>query len=89
MPIVIPVFIVCKCRVASPMAFTETLISPSFVALRMLKGISSTPGIQSIRNWPGLALAHCLSVKRYVLTERLSVIICSIFVVRRVLASVR
>jgi hypothetical protein len=33
------------------------------VVLRIHKGISSMPGIHSIRNWPGLALAHCLSVK--------------------------
>jgi hypothetical protein len=62
---------------------------PSFVTLRMLKGISSTPGIHSIRNCPGLASAHCLSMKVYVLTEGLSVITCVIFVVRRVLVAVR
>jgi hypothetical protein len=55
----------------------------------MLKGISSMPGIQNIINWPGLALAHCLSMNVYVLTDGLSVIICAILVVRKVLAAVR
>lgn len=89
MPIVSLVFMLCKCCVASPTAFTETLILPFLVALKMLNGISSMPGIHSIRNWPGLALAHCLSLNIKVLTEGLSVIICSIFVVRKVLAAVR
>jgi hypothetical protein len=38
----------------------------------MLSGISSTPGIQSIRNCPGLALLHSLSVKEKVFTVGLS-----------------
>jgi hypothetical protein len=38
----------------------------------MLSGISSMPGIQSIKNCPGLALLHCLSVNVKVLTVGLS-----------------
>ena len=89
MPIVAPVFMACRCCVASPTAFTATLTSPSLVTFSMLNGISSIPGIQSIKNWPGLALAHCLSVNVYVLTDGLSVITCVIVVVRKVLALVR
>ena len=63
MPMVAPAFRVCRCWVALPTFFTATLISPFFVVLRMLKGISSMPGIHSIRNWPGFASVHCLSVK--------------------------
>ena len=61
MPMVSPRFMVCRWRVASPtfLTVTDTLLSWVFM---MLSGISSIWGIQSMRNCPGLALAHCLSV---------------------------
>jgi hypothetical protein len=42
------------------------------LASKMLNGISSMPGIQSIRNCPGLALLQSLSVNVKVLTVGLS-----------------
>ena len=48
----------------------------------MLSGISSMPGIQSIKNCPGLALLHSWSVNTKVFTDGLSVRICTIWVVR-------
>ena len=47
---------------ASPtfLTVTDTLVPFVFI---MLRGISSMVGIQSMRNCPGCALAHCLSVK--------------------------
>jgi len=60
-PMVSPVFILCRWRVASPtfLTVTWTRVSVAFITLR---GISSMPGIQSIRNCPGLALAQSLSL---------------------------
>ena len=61
MPMVSPCFMVCRWWVASPTFLTVTdTLSP--VVFMMLRGISSMVGIQSMRNCPGLALAHCLSV---------------------------
>ena len=73
---------------ASPKAFTvtETALSSVFI---MLRGISSTWGIQSIRNCPGLALAQSLSVSVKVLTIGLSGFTLKMGVVLRVLSSVR
>ena len=72
---------------ASPKAFTvmETVLSSVFI---MLRGISSTCGIQSMRNCPGLALAQSLSVKVKVLTVGVSVFTLKMGVVLRVLSSV-
>jgi hypothetical protein len=53
----------------------------------MLNGISSMPGIQSIKNCPGLALEHNLSGMMKVLTVGLSTRICTISVVLSVLAA--
>lgn len=47
----------------------------------MLSGISSMPGIQHIKNCPGLALLHNLSVNMNVLVDGLSVRTCTIWVV--------
>jgi hypothetical protein len=55
----------------------------------MLSGISSTRGIQSIRNWPGLAFAQSLSFTVKVFTVELSVFTLKMHVVLIVLAAVR
>ncbi len=83
-----PVSILCRCRVASPTVLTVTETS-SFPAFSTLSGISSMPGIQSIRNCPGLALAQSLSLTVYVLTVGLSVFTSAMRVVRSVLSLVR
>ncbi len=80
MPIVAPGAKLCRWRVASPIAFTVTEITPFEVSI-ILSGISSMPGIQSIKNCPGLALLHNLSMNMKVLVEGLSVRICTICVV--------
>src|SRR5208283_4157933 len=85
-PTVSPVAMPCKCRVASPTCFTDTETSPLLASI-MLSGISSTPGIQSIKNCPGLALEHNLSVIMKVLTVGLSTLTCTISVVLSVLAA--
>jgi hypothetical protein len=70
-PMVAPVSSSCRCLVASPTALTETE-TKLLLASKMLNGISSMPGIQSIRNCPGLALLQSLSVNVKVLTVGLS-----------------
>jgi len=61
-PMVSPCFMRCSACVASPtfLTVTETLLPSVFI---ILSGISSILGIQSMRNCPGLAFAHCLSMK--------------------------
>src|SRR5208283_2352688 len=86
MPTASPASIVCKCLVASPTCFTETETSPLPASI-MLMGISSTPGIQSIKNCPGLALEHNLSGMMKVLTVGLSSRTFTISVVLSVLAA--
>jgi hypothetical protein len=87
-PMVSPCFMLFNARVASPtvLTVTETLRSAAFI---MLSGISSTFGIQSMRNCPGLAFAQSLSVKVKVLVVWFSVFTLWMRVVRNVLAAVR
>jgi hypothetical protein len=54
----------------------------------MLRGISSTPGIQSIKNCPGLALQQSLSSMMKVLTVGLSSLVLTISVILILLAAV-
>jgi hypothetical protein len=68
-----PVPILFSARVASPTSRTVTETDPSFSPFIMLNGISSIPGIQNMRNWPGSAFAQSLSLKVKVLTVGLSV----------------
>ncbi len=88
-PIVSPVFMRCNAAVASPTFLRATETFPFFSALAMLRGISSTLGIQSIRNCPGFAFAHCLSLNAKVFTVELSVLMLRIWVVLSWLLSVR
>ncbi len=87
-PITSPHFKRCSARVASPTALTATETVPS-ATLSILRGISSTRGIQSIRNWPGLALAQSVSLTVKVFTVGLSVVTLTMRVTRMVLAAVR
>ena len=87
-PMVSPCFMLFNARVASPTALTVTETWRS-VASITLSGISSTRGIQSMMNCPGLALAQSLSLKVKVLVVWFSVFTLWMRVVRKVLAAVR
>jgi len=86
-PIMSPFFRRCNAWVASPTAFTATDALP-LAASSILSGISSTRGIQSMRNCPGSALAQSLSFRVKVFAVGLSVVTLRMRVVRRVLAAV-
>ena len=87
MPIVSPFLRLCSACVALPTALTATVVLLLLV-FSMLRGISSMVGIQSIRNWPGLAFAQSLSFRVKVFIVGVSVVMFRIGVVRMVLVAV-